>query len=555
VPKFFNSDLAELTHQLLLSPRRLRVEQLRGIETLLGIVEEDRAYPYDFVCYHITKYRKRGEPTTASSIPGKALIVDLVTMAEVCSRKTNLTTAEIGESLLSHREVAKELNVSTKTVRRWRDRGLLGLRAVCADGVNRLVFWRTTVERFVRQHAALVARGAAFKQLSGAERDRIVDRARELLASRRLKLHAAAKIIAEESGRAVETVRYTLRRFDATAGVRPLFAAAGEAAFDEQALAMWKCREAGDSVAVIAQAMECSAADVEQGLRTIQVQRWAQTPLECIYNELFDAPNADVLILYAPEPASAEAPAARIPKDLPPYLQSLYLTPLLTREQEQDLFRRYNYVKYKTAKSLQTIDTADVTAEQCETIAALMGRIEELRQRIIRANLRLVVSIAKKHVGWSDNFFEVVSDGNVSLMRAAEKFDFARGTKFSTYATWAVMKNYARSIPEQHYKTSRYITGQELVLDQAPDRRPEENHAADREHVREAIDVGLKELTEREREVVRHHFGLANKEQQPITLEQLGRRWGITKERVRQIEQKALSRLREILSPSLADAL
>ena len=223
MPKFFNSDLADLTHQLTLSPRRLRVQQLHGIETLLDIVESDKAYPYDFVCFHITKYRKRGEPTTGSSIPGKALIGDLVTMCEVLSRKANLAVGEFTESLLSHAELAKELSVSTKTVRRWRDRGLMGLRAVCKDGVNRLVFCRSTVDRFVRQHKALVSKGAAFRQLTRAERERIIARARELVSHKPLKLHAAAKLIAEEMGRAVETVRYTLRRFDAAAGASALF--------------------------------------------------------------------------------------------------------------------------------------------------------------------------------------------------------------------------------------------------------------------------------------------------------------------------------------------
>ena len=65
MPKFFNSDVAELAHQLTISPRRLRVEQIRRIANLVGLIESDRAYPFDFVCYHITKYRKRG-PSTGS---------------------------------------------------------------------------------------------------------------------------------------------------------------------------------------------------------------------------------------------------------------------------------------------------------------------------------------------------------------------------------------------------------------------------------------------------------------------------------------------------------
>ncbi|MFH1107595.1 MAG: sigma-70 family RNA polymerase sigma factor [Planctomycetota bacterium] len=553
MPKFFNSDMAELAHQLTLSPRRLRMEQIRGIDRLLGLVEAERTYPFEFVCFHITKYRKRG-PATGYSIPGKALVNDLVTLAEVLSRKSNLAVAELGEPYETHDELAKELRVSTKTVRRWRNRGLMGLRVVFDDGVNRLAFCRSTIDRFVQQHSALVVKGAAFTQLSEPEKRRIVDLARELLNQRPLKLHAAAKIISEQTGRAVETVRYTLRRYDEANKATALFSNRNGTVRCERHEAIWKCRQAGDSVESIAGAFECTAAEVEAVLRQVQVEQWVQTPLDWIHNELFDAPNADAMILEVPEPAAANGPAPRIPSDLPPYLRSLYLTPLLTREQEQDLFRRYNYLKFKASKGLKRIDPSGATAQQLQAISDLRSQIEQVRQRIIRANLRLVVSIAKKHAGWASNFFEVVSDGNMSLMRAVEKFDYSRGNKFSTYATWAVMKNYARSIPEQHYHNTRWVTGQETVLETAADRSTEPVHAGDRERVKELITAGMRELTDREREVVSNHFGL-EKPGTSLTLEELGKRFGVTKERVRQIERRALARLREVLAPSLADAI
>ncbi|MEK7731214.1 MAG: sigma-70 family RNA polymerase sigma factor [Planctomycetota bacterium] len=551
--KFFNSDMAELAHQLTLSPRRLRMEQIRGIDRVLGLVEADRTYPFDFVCFHITKYRKRA-PSTGYSIPGKALINDLVTLAEVLSRKANLAIAELGEPFDTHEELAAELKVSTKTVRRWRNRGLMGLRVVFDDGVNRLAFCRSTIDRFVKQHQGLVSKGAAFTQLSEAEKTRIVNIARELVTQHPLKLHAAAKMISEQTGRAVETVRYTLRRYDEANKTTALFTNRGEAVRCERHEAIWKCRQAGDSLEAIAAAFDCPVLEIEAVLRQVQVEQWQQTPLEWIHNEIFDAPTADAIILEAQEPAATGASTPRIPSDLPPYLRSLYLTPLLTREQEQDLFRRYNYLKFKTSKALKGIDASAVPVEQFAVISDLRFQIEAVRQRITRANLRLVVSIAKKHVGWTSNFFEVVSDGNMSLMRAVEKFDYARGNKFSTYATWAVVKNYARSIPEQHYHNARYVTGQDTVLETAAERSVEPVHAGDRERVKELIAVGLRELTEREREVVSNHFGLVNPDAS-LTLEQLGRRFGVTKERIRQIEMRALARLREILAPSLRDAI
>lgn len=553
MPKFLNGDMSDLAHQLTLSPRRLRIEQICGIDRLLGLVEADRTYPFEFVCYHITGYRKRGS-TTSDSIPGQALLIDLVTMAEVISRKANMTLAEVGEGYQTHQELADDLKVSTKTIRRWRNRGLLGIRVDYPDGVNRLAFGRKTVDQFVARNKDLVARGASFKQLTSDERDKIIARAKELVRHRPYKLHAAAKIIAEESHRAVETVRYTLRRFDEAHPTKPLFCRNGDSLLGDEHLAMWKMAEAGDSVETIAQAYASTVEEVFQTLRQIQVRKWKDTPLECIHNELFDAPNADDLILHVAEPPEGDLNSSRIPRDIPPYLRSLYLTPLLSADLERDLFRRYNYLKYRTAKYIKKLDADTATVEQVDEVRAALARVDDLKQRIIRANLRLVVSIAKKHVGWSSNFFEVVSDGNVSLMRAVEKFDYARGCKFSTYASWAVMKNYARSIPEQHYQCARYVTGQDELLEAVPDGSAIEGSETDRQQVRTLIKGGLDALNERERDILSNHFGL-NEAGLPQTLEQLGQKFGVTKERIRQIEQRALARLRELLAPSLADAV
>ena len=551
--KFFNSEIEDLAQQLTHSPHRLLRSQINGIEELLGLIKPDRAYPFDFVCYKITNYRKR-RSTTSHSIPAPALIGDLTAMAEVITRKSNLHVNQLNEPYKTQQEIARELDVSTKTIRRWRQRGLLGLRVVFEDGVNRLAFLTRSIDRFIKQNEDLVSKGAAFKQLSESERRNIIERTRELIAQRPMKLHSAAKIIAAETNRAVETVRYTLRRFEEANPAIALFADTDASAPCERHSAMWRCREAGESVESIARAFDCSSESVEYGLRQVQVSNWSQMRWDHVHNELFDAPNADTLILDVPEQPATEAGPTKIPADLPAYLRALYRTPLLSREQEQDLFRRLNFLKHKVSKLLASIDREEITDAQFEALRKHTSHAELINQHITRANLRLVVSIARRHVGWSPHFFEVISDGNVSLMRAVERFDYARGNRFSTYATWAIMKNFARSIPQEHYHGTRYMTGNDELLSQAADRSEAPTHSEDQERVRELIAEGLRELSEREREIVSSHFGLGA-HRGSVTLEQLGQRFGVTKERVRQIEQKALARLKEVLHPSLLDAV
>src|SRR6185369_10582183 len=101
----------------------------------------------------------------------------------------------------------------------------------------------------------------------------------------------------------------------------------------------------------------------------------------------------------------------RLPSGLPPYLASLYEVPLLTREQEAHLFRQFNFLKYKAAKLLAGVDPAHAKSSVLDEIERLYEQAVTTKNHIIRANLRLVVSIAKRHVGVMDNFFELVSDG------------------------------------------------------------------------------------------------------------------------------------------------
>lgn len=553
--KYANNSMAELAHQLTLSPLRQRVRQLDGIEALLRMIEDGRSYPYDLICYHITGYRRRKTGGDRPSVPGDDLVGDLVTMAEHITRKAGITATDVPAPVKTHEELAADLDVSTKTIRRWRGRGLMGFRMTCEDGVARMVFPAPTVKRFVSQHQELVRRGAAFRQLTEQEKRDIVERARRLLEKRRMKLHLIARAISEETGRAIETIRYTLRRYDRENPEQALFSNGGQPRVSRRHLAIWRCHEAGESAAQIAAALECGVATVEQVIREMEARQLAAAPPAYVHNELFEAPNADALILETAAPAApAHAKTAKPPKDLPAYLRALYLTPLLSFEQERDLFRRYNYLKFKAAKALEKMDVCTVSAEELAAVRRMIRSYEQLRQRIVQANLRLVVSIAKKHVGWSPNFLEVVSDGNMSLLRAVEKFDYARGFKFSTYATWAVVKNYARTIPESHYHFSRYVTGQDDLLETAAAAHDDPAAASDAEHARVMLEESMKDLTERERTIVMDHYGLFGRSR-PHTLDELGQRFGVTKERIRQIEKRAIDKIRQCLSPSFADLL
>ncbi len=256
------------------------------------------------------------------------------------------------------------------------------------------------------------------------------------------------------------------------------------------------------------------------------------------------------------------------------YLKEIGRVPLLTAEEETELARRL--------------------AENSQD--------EPARQRLAEANLRLVVSIAKKYVGRGMQFLDLIQEGNMGLLKAVDKFDYTKGFKFSTYATWWIRQAITRALADQartiripvHMvesitkvkKISSQIlheTGQEaspeeiarklempvekvleiMRIAQDPvsletpvgeeedshlgdfipdDQAPSPDEAASNAMLKEQLNEVLSTLTEREARVMRMRYGLENGRQQ--TLEDVGKALGVTRERIRQIEAKALRKLK-----------
>ncbi len=254
------------------------------------------------------------------------------------------------------------------------------------------------------------------------------------------------------------------------------------------------------------------------------------------------------------------------------YLKEIGRIPLLTAEQEIDL--------------AQGVEKGSRPA----------------KKKLIQSNLRLVVSIAKKYVGRGMSFLDLIQEGNQGLMRAVEKYDWRRGYKFSTYATWWIRQAITRAIADQArtiripvhmvetinklIRTSRKLAqqlgrepmaeeiGKEMELE--PDRvreifkiaqdttslekpvgdeedsllgdfiedtsQPSPVDQASKQLLKENIEEVLESLSDREARVLKMRFGLDG--YQPMTLEEVGREFGVTRERIRQIEAKALRKLK-----------
>jgi RNA polymerase sigma factor (sigma-70 family) len=250
-----------------------------------------------------------------------------------------------------------------------------------------------------------------------------------------------------------------------------------------------------------------------------------------------------------PEPEKRIEPFELVGESLlPEYLQVLKTTAVLSREEEIELFQRYNYLKYLVAQERHQIKLTNVSATLLAELEGFLEQAEEIRRMLVEANLRLVVSIASKHTGDGTNFSELVSKGNLALIQAVEEFDYTKGFRFSRRASLNIAKEYAKvsgRSTELTRKRAASVANIQLGLRQ---------NTADVlaiERARQSLaEVIREELDEREQTVILHHFGLlgTSVRKETKTLKEIGDELGLTKERIRQIELTALQKLRQCLS-------
>jgi RNA polymerase primary sigma factor len=293
------------------------------------------------------------------------------------------------------------------------------------------------------------------------------------------------------------------------------------------------------------------------------------------------------------------------------YLKEIGKVALLTADQEVALARRIE-AGLAASEHLATVD--DALATDRVPLEALEADGFVAKGQLVEANLRLVVSIAKRHMGRGMQFLDLIQEGNLGLIRAVEKFDYTRGFKFSTYATWWIRQAITRAIADQArtirvpvhvVETINTVARLQRQLLQELGREPTVDELSARLHVTparvrevqriaqepvsletpvgeddasalgdfiedrqavepadaaargllaEAVNEALDQLSPRERQVVRMRFGLDDG--QVRTLEEVGRELGVTRERIRQIEAKILARLRHPMrSQKLRDYL
>ncbi len=535
--------------QVRFAPREKRLEQANRAERLMAELDRKRDYPFDFLFYRVTEVRP--EQSSRIVVKGEDAAHDLRLFVEDITDSMNIRIEEAAEPVHTVEELSKLFKVSTKTIARWRDQGLVSRRFVC-EGRKRVGFLHSSVERFVSENRSRVDRGERFSQMSEDEKTDIVMRAR-YIAAEGCSLSEVARRLAREMDRSIEAMRYTLKNFDRRNPEIAIFPDLRPQLTPEEVRAIYQQHLRNVSTVVLARRYNRTRSAIVRLINEQRAVRIMDLPLDFMPNPQFADESLEEQILGEMPASSDQDRRVKAPSGLPLYLASLYNASLLTREQEQHLFRKMNYLKQLASNKRELLNVKSPNATLMNEIDAIYHRAVEVKNQLVQSNLRLVVSIAKRHASSGEDFFSLISDGNISLIRAVEKFDFARGNKFSTYASWAIMKNFARSIPDEFKHRDRFRTSSEETFATHEDSRAD-NVAAELEFQKRKTQISriLHKLDQREQEIIIRRFGL-NHEQEPLTLKQVGESLGVTKERIRQLEARALSKLKLAVSEEHID--
>jgi RNA polymerase sigma factor (sigma-70 family) len=222
---------------------------------------------------------------------------------------------------------------------------------------------------------------------------------------------------------------------------------------------------------------------------------------------------------------------------------------LMKADEERMMFLRFNCAKMRLSQLQRKIKKEGLTRDLADQVIEWHRRFEHYREYLVRTNLALVLAMAKRTRLGDVDFAEIVSEGNMALLRAVDKFNVERGFKFSTYACRAILKAFSRTAMKHSKHRTRFPVEFEPDMEQSDwiDKKRDVVEEDCIDELKQIVDRNLADLSDTEQTVIRRRFNWQQQEETPLTLEEVGKIIGVTKERVRQIQNKALAKIRKLM--------
>lgn len=534
MPKYRIDSIGELARQMGFTPLETRRLQLESAEQLLHEIDPARGYPPEFVVYRITGFRPK-IADASDFLAGIALQHDLGTLIEQVSQTLNLHIQSIAQPVLCIDDVTERFNVTSKTIQRWRCRGLPARRLIFNDGKRRVGFLLSSVERFVATHRDELPANTNFSAIDAAEHRRIIEYARRLAIGSGCWPAEIARRIGRKLHRSPLTILHTIRKHDSDHSAAAVFPLAPSEPGEKERASVLRRFKHGWSLRRLSRRFGRPSPVIGRMVLEERVARLNRRKIRFIHDPLYDGADAEALIadIVTSSAKSIEMSATdRLPLDLPNGLKDLCRAPLLSASRERALFLKFNFHKSQFATARRRLDPQFARSAQLNLLEGFLHHAASTRNEILQANLRLLVSVARKHVRAGVSLMELISDGNLTLMRAVEGFDVHKGYRFSTYATLALMKGFARSVPAM--LAQQGLANVPIPTELADERWP----AAERQRrQREEVQQLLGRLNENERRALKAGYGLNDGKHE-------GRELCMSPRKMRQLQTAALGKLR-----------
>ncbi|MEM7625911.1 MAG: hypothetical protein AAF333_09800 [Planctomycetota bacterium] len=475
-PAYRCTPLATLAPQWLALAEDRRVDLLRRAEALHDSLDPDAAYPLEFLAFRLTGFRR--DYGDDSLLVGSAVLPDLRLLIDQISKTLTLSPSEGNARTVE--QLAADLNVSTKTLSRWRKDGLRWRWVTPGTGGAKsrrvIAFTADAVEHYRGNRPDRVAKASSFTQLTDAQRERLIQRARRLAATTDATFNQVAAHLAKRTGRALETVRLILEKQDRDHPEEPLFADRTGPLTSRQKRLISRAHRMGVGVGKLAERFRRSRATIHRVILDRRAARAMRLKLGYVANPQFDRPDAaDVYLRTNLDPEKsdstllADTPRSAVPVDgLPAELRPLYVQPIVSPDKIRSLFLRYNFLKHRAQQTRERFAHAPARARDLDLFEQDVARAARGRSLLVTWHLPVILSVARRHlVGKPSNtptrLIQLLEVGNPLLIDAVETYDAAASPTFESVLTNRLLQAFATAPGSHRGKALRRATAAEVM--------------------------------------------------------------------------------------------
>lgn len=541
IARFRITAIDELCRQLVRAPVHVRRRQMDAAERLAQEVDSTRTYPEDFVRYRITGYRPESTGPPAMLV-GEALVGDLATLVQQLSHTLDLPLDHDDRSAISLSDVASRLRVSSKSLQRYRRRGLVCHYVTFKDGVKRLACFEDVLQRYIEQHRKKLNDAAEFTRVDKSIEQQIIVEASSLRQSRKLTLSAAAKELASKYRRAHETVRAILWRHDRRSP-SPTFAEHGPLT-DRDIRFIFRAIQFGVSPAVLSRRFGKTAATIHRAFNRRRGELLRPLELPYITLPTMDRQDAEAVILFAP-------PVTGGLSEMPPlidvlsFIETAHQTEPPEENLEQSLIAAHNLLKRRASRAIEALPD-EPTARALDEIETDLRWVTLLKATLIELGLPAAIGAIEQTLHRS--LTHQPSEEMITLFRlairvvgfAVDRIDPTRGQRLDHTSSYAMDRALAvrRVRPALGRAASRHAPGAVKLANPFASLDPWQSWL----DLRPDLQLHLDELDTRLRTMISLRYGIGG--QRPRSVQELAKQFELTSTAVVRAVRKAQRQLR-----------